>query len=57
MVYYAEVVPHMHVLLTPRYANMPEAYWRGKIYDWPEAPKGGAGEVAALCDQLRSALG
>jgi histidine triad (HIT) family protein len=53
VVEYAEVVPHLHILLTARYAGTPEAYWRGKVYDWPQAPKGGAHEVAVLCDNLR----
>lgn len=55
-VYYAEVVPHFHVLLTARYPGTPQAYWRENVYDWPQAPRGGATEVAALCDQLRTVL-
>lgn len=51
--YYAEVVPHFHVLLTARYPGTPEAFWRGNVYDWPQAPRGDAAQVAALCDQLR----
>ena len=53
VVYYAEVVPHFHALLTARYPGVPEEYWRGKIYDWPQAPRGGASEVAMLCEKLR----
>lgn len=56
VVYYAEVVPHFHVLLTARYAGTPEAYWRDKVHDWSQAPKGGATEVATLCDKLRTYL-
>ena len=56
VVYYAEVVPHLHVLLTARYADTPPEYWRGKVYDWPQAPKGNAEEVARLCDKLRAYL-
>ncbi|HLK57630.1 MAG TPA: HIT domain-containing protein [Chthonomonadaceae bacterium] len=56
VVYYAEVVPHLHVLLTARYPDMPKEYWRGKIYDWPAAPKGGVEEVTQLCDTLRKYL-
>ena len=52
-VYYAEVVPHFHVLLTARYPDTPEAFWRGNVTDWPAAPRGGPLAVAALCDQLR----
>ncbi len=56
VVYYAEVVPHLHVLLTARYPGTPEEYWRWKVYDWPHAPRGGAEEVAALCDKVRTYL-
>jgi len=56
VVSYAEVVPHFHALLTARYPGTPEVYWRGQVYDWPQAPKGGAGEVALLCDKLRAYL-
>ena len=53
---YAEAVPHFHVLLTARYSGTPEAYWREKVYDWPQAPKGDAHEVAVLCDNVRTYL-
>jgi diadenosine tetraphosphate (Ap4A) HIT family hydrolase len=53
---YYEVVPHLHLLLTARYPVMPQEFWRWKIGEWPEAPKGGAKEVAALCDRLRAQL-
>ena len=56
VVYYAEVVPHLHVLLTARYASTPQEYWREKVYAWPQAPKGGAEEVEMLCDKLRTYL-
>jgi histidine triad (HIT) family protein len=56
VVYYAEVVPHLHVLLTARYSDTPKEYWREKIYEWPQAPRGGANEVEALCDKLRTCL-
>ena len=55
-VYYAEDVPHFHVLLMARYPGTPEAFWRGNVYDWPAAPRGDAAQVAALCDQLRERL-
>jgi len=55
-VYYAEIVPHFHVLVTARYPDTPQQFWRGNIYDWPSAPRGGAAEVAGLCEQLRIAI-
>ena len=56
VVYYAEVVPHFHVLLTARYAGTTQEYWREKVYAWPQAPKGGTEEVVTLCDKLRTYL-
>ncbi len=53
---YYEVVPHLHLFLTARYPGTPQAFWRWKIGEWPRAPKGGAREVSALCDQLRAYL-
>lgn len=53
---YYEVVPHVHLLLTARYPGLPQEYWRWKVGDWPEAPKGGPEEIAALCDRLRAYL-
>jgi histidine triad (HIT) family protein len=54
--FYAEVTPHLHVFLTPRYPGAPAEYWRGHAGEWPEAPRGGEPEIAALCQRLRSAL-
>lgn len=56
MVKYGEVTPHVHIFLTARYPNLPEQYWRAKIEDWPDAPRGGAAEVTALSERLRSYL-
>jgi histidine triad (HIT) family protein len=53
---YYEVVPHLHLLLTARYPGMPREFWRWKIGEWPDAPKGGAKEVIALCELLRVQL-
>jgi histidine triad (HIT) family protein len=50
------VTRHLHLLLTARYPGAPQEFWRWKIGDWPDAPKGGAKEVIALCDQLRAHL-
>ena len=56
VVYYAEVTPHLHVILTPRYPNMPKEYIRGDIYKWPEAPIGGEKEISELCEKIRLVL-
>ncbi|GEM_PF-1115375 len=52
-VFFAEVVPHLHVLLTARYPKTPERYWRMNILEWPEAPRGDLTAVAALCERVR----
>jgi histidine triad (HIT) family protein len=54
--FYAEVTPHLHVFLTARYPGAPAEYWRGHAGEWPGAPRGGAPEITALSQRLRSAL-
>ena len=56
VVFFGEVVPHLHVLVTARYPDTPPEYWRSNIYEWPNAPKGGPEEIVALCDRLRAYL-
>ncbi len=56
VVFFGEVVPHLHVLVTARYPNTPPEYWRTNIYEWPDAPKGGPEEITALCNRLRAYL-
>lgn len=56
VVYYVEVVPHFHALVTARYPGTPEAYWRGNVYDWPDAPNGDTDAVAEVCNKLRTYL-
>lgn len=55
-VFYGEVTPHLHIHLTARYPNTPPEYLRWKIEDWPDAPRGDAEAMAALCQKLRAAL-
>lgn len=52
--FFGEVTPHLHVLLTARYPGLPEEYWRANIGDWPDAPRGGVEEIAALAERLRA---
>jgi len=49
-------VPHLHVHLIPRYPGTPREYWGVRIDEWPEAPRGDARQVSALCDRLRAFL-
>ena len=56
VVYYAEVTPHLHVILTARYPDMPKEYIRGNIYKWPKAPHGGNKEITELCEKIREAI-
>lgn len=55
-VFYGEVTPHLHVHLTARYREAPPEYLRWRAEDWPDAPRGDAEAIAALCDRLRAAL-
>jgi diadenosine tetraphosphate (Ap4A) HIT family hydrolase len=48
--------PHLHYHLLPRYANTPREWWGVRLDDWPEAPRGGTAEIAALCARLRRYL-
>jgi histidine triad (HIT) family protein len=56
VVFFGEVVPHLHVLITARYPNTPPEYWRSNINAWPDAPRGGPQEILTLCDRLRAYL-
>jgi len=49
-------VPHLHVHLVPRYPGAPPEYWGIHVDEWPEAPRGGAASVAAVCRRLRRYL-
>jgi len=51
-----DAVPHVHFHVVPRYPGAPREYWGVRVGEWPEAPRGGAAEIAALCDRLRQGL-
>lgn len=53
VVYYVEVTPHLHVILTARYPDMPKEYIRGNIYKWPQAPHGEERKIVELCEKIR----
>ena len=49
-------VDHLHMHLIPRYPGTPREYWWTRVDEWPEAPRGDAGAVAALAERLRATL-
>ena len=49
-------VDHLHVWLVPRYPGTPPAYWAMRLAEWPDAPKGDAAQIAALCERVRATL-
>jgi diadenosine tetraphosphate (Ap4A) HIT family hydrolase len=54
--FYGDHVPHLHVHVFARYPGTPEEYWRERVDEWSQSPKGGADEVAALAQRLRDYL-
>jgi diadenosine tetraphosphate (Ap4A) HIT family hydrolase len=54
--FYGDHVPHLHLHIFARYPGTPEEYWRERVDEWSGSPKGGAEEIAALCERLRSSL-
>ena len=46
-------VRHVHVHVVPRYPGAPRQYWGTRVDEWPDAPRGGPQEMAALCARLR----
>ena len=53
---FGDEVPHLHVHLIPRYPGAPREYWIVEVTGWPDAPRGGADEITALCERLRTYL-
>jgi diadenosine tetraphosphate (Ap4A) HIT family hydrolase len=54
--FYAEVVPHVHFLVVARYAGTPRAFWRWRVTEWPDAPRGARADVAVLASKLREVI-
>lgn len=48
-----DAVPHFHLHIVPRYPGTPHDYYGPRVDDWPEAPRGGPDEIAALCARVR----
>lgn len=51
-----DLVPHLHIHVVPRYPGAPREYWGVRVDEWPDAPRGGAQEMTALCVRLRETL-
>ena len=49
-------VDHFHMHVIPRYPGTPREYWWTRVDEWPDAPRGGDAEIAALAVRLRAAL-
>jgi histidine triad (HIT) family protein len=49
-------IAHVHLHLLPRYPGTPREYWGQRVDEWPDAPRGGAEAIAALCERIRSEL-
>ncbi len=54
--FYGDHVPHLHVHVFARYPGTPEEYWRERVDEWSQSPKGGTDEVTALAQRLRQYL-
>ena len=50
-------VEHHHTHVVARYPGTPSEFRGPRIDEWPDAPRGGSGELAAFCERLRGALG
>jgi histidine triad (HIT) family protein len=49
-------VEHLHLHLFPLYPGTPDEYRWVRVDEWPDAPRGGADEVAELAERIRAAL-
>jgi histidine triad (HIT) family protein len=47
-------VDHFHLHLIPRYPGTPRAFWWTRVDEWPDAPRGGAAEIAEISARLRA---
>jgi diadenosine tetraphosphate (Ap4A) HIT family hydrolase len=54
--FFGEGFHHLHVFTVARYDEMPAAYVRLDVERWPQAPRGDAAAVKALCAVLRADL-
>ncbi|NIS79925.1 MAG: HIT domain-containing protein [Anaerolineales bacterium] len=49
-------VDHLHLWVVPRYPGTPREYWGLRVDEWPQAPRGDADAVEALCERIRRFL-
>ena len=49
-------VDHLHLHLIARYPGTPREFWWTRVDEWPDAPRGGEPEIAALVARLRAQL-
>jgi diadenosine tetraphosphate (Ap4A) HIT family hydrolase len=54
--FFGEGFHHLHIFTVARYDEMPATYVRLDVERWPEAPRGDAAAVEALCAVLRADL-
>jgi diadenosine tetraphosphate (Ap4A) HIT family hydrolase len=47
---------HLHLHLIARYPGTPREYWWTRVDEWPDPPRGGAAEIAALAERFRAAV-
>ena len=47
---------HVHLVLGPRHAELPESYRRLRFAEWPDAPRGDRRQLAEFCATLRAEL-
>ncbi len=46
-------VPHIHIHVLGRFPGAPREYWGPKVDEWPDAPRGGEAEIAAVAGRMR----
>lgn len=51
---FGDRVPHLHVHVIGRRPGAPEEFHGIRVDEWPEAPRGDTGDVAAYVAQLRT---
>ena len=49
-------LPHLHVVLAPRYPGTPREYWGIRLREWPDAPRVDEDEMRSLVANLRASL-
>jgi diadenosine tetraphosphate (Ap4A) HIT family hydrolase len=49
-------IEHLHLHLIARYPDTPREFWWTRVDEWPDAPRGGTGEVGELVGRIRAAL-